>query len=316
VEQKKTHHKIYDFKMSDDDLNTLLDNFSKVHLSDAAGSPAHILVDSADELNLVAKDLDSYDMVAFDAEGVDLGRTGALTIATMQGFNEDNQDTNSPIYVIDVHVLGGAVVFSKENEEPSIRSVLEDPNITKVTFDCRADSDALFHQFGGVKLTGSIDLQVFDQAVRIHNGELPPKREINWIPFVQNMERVARRYSISMDKSNAPHKGNLNVWKQRPLSDASIAYAAKDIEVIRRMWYAMADAKVSDLLMARTIKCSARYESLFRDNPTEVTFRRNKNMVMEEIAIMRVDELPADHPKRVAETSTHRRLQRYRSKNY
>jgi hypothetical protein len=278
--------------MSDDDLNTLLDNFSKVHLGDAAGSSAHILVDSADELNLVAKDLDSYDMVAFDAEGVDLGRRGALTIATMQGFNEDNQDTHSPIYVIDVHVLGGDVVFSKENEKPSIRSVLEDPNTAKVTFDCRADSDALFHQFGGVKLTGSIDLQVFDQAVRIHNGELPPKRKNSWIPFVKNMERVARRYSISMNKSNAPHKGNLNVWKQRPLSNASIVYAAKDVEVIRRMWYAMADAKVSDLLMARTIRYSARYESLFRDNPIEVTFRGNKNMIMEEVAIIRVYELP------------------------
>jgi hypothetical protein len=289
--------------MSDDDLNTVLNIFSKVQLSAAAGSPAHILVDSADELNLVAKDLDSYDMVAFDAEGVDLGREGALTIATMQGFNKDvqNQDTHSPIYVIDVHVLGGAVVFSKENEVPSIRSVLEDPNITKVTFDCRADSDALFHQFGGVKLTGSIDLQVFDQAVRIHNGELPPKRNGSRLPFVQNMERVARRYSISMDKSSAPHKGNLNVWKHRPLSDASIVYAAKDVEVIRRMWYAMADAKVSDLLMARTIEYSARYESLFRDSRTEVTFRRNKNLVMEEIAIIRVNELPADHSKRVAQ---------------
>eukprot|EP00980_Cylindrotheca_fusiformis_P010782 scaffold2441_cov105-Cylindrotheca_fusiformis.AAC.8 len=291
-------------------MDELLESFRKVHL--ASKPNAHVFVDSADDLNLIAMDLAAYDKVAFDAEGVDLGRKGALTVAAMQGFNQDNKDKFSPIYVIDVQVLGGNVVFSKKAEKPSIRSILEDPKIDKVTFDCRADSDALFHQFG-VTLTGSIDLQVFDQAVRIHQGELPPQRERggSWIPYVQNMERVGRRYSIVIDKSTAPHRKNFNVWKDRPLSDESIAYAAMDIDVIRRMWYAMSEAKVSDLLMSRTKTCSARYERLFREYPYEVSYESNKNLTMEEHPIIKKSELPAGHPRRPAETSSHRRMSRY-----
>lgn len=302
----------------DDSLNEALDALRNIQLAGFGDDQKHILVDSADELNDVAKDLASYDQVAFDAEGVDLSRYGALTVAAMQGFDGKNKDKCSPIYVIDVQLLGGDAVFSKTSGTPSIRSILEDPKMTTVTFDCREDSNALFHQFGGVKLAGSIDLQVMDQAARIHQGELPPKRESGgtWIPFVQNMERVAGRYDITMNKSSAPHKANLNVWKERPMLEKTIAYAAKDIDVIRRMWYAMSDANISALLMARTIEYSARYESLFRDHHSEVTYERNKNMVMEERAIIQESELPAGHPRRVAETSTHRRLHTYRFRYY
>lgn len=258
------------------------------------------MVDSKDILSQVAKDLASYDRVAFDAEGVDLGRNGALTLACFQGFDSSNKSKFTPIYVVDVQVLGGDVAFPKSSEEVTLRSVLEDPSITKVTFDCRADSDALFHQFKGVKLTGTIDLQVFDQAVRIHKGESPPKRDGNRKPYVKNMERVSNPYSIgvSMDKANAPHRGNFNVWKQRPLSDKSIEYAAKDIEVIRKLWYAMDEANVSELLLQKTMEYSARYERIFRDAAREITFNGNKTMVMEEVAIIQKSELPDDHPSR------------------
>ena len=40
--------------------------------------------------------------MGFDAEGVDLGRTEEMAIATFQGFNEITNET--PIYVVDVEV--------------------------------------------------------------------------------------------------------------------------------------------------------------------------------------------------------------------
>lgn len=101
--------------------------------------------------------------VSFDAEGTNLGQTGTLTIVTMQGLRD--REKESSIYVIDVLVLTRVKVFSES--PPSIRSILEDPSVTKLTFDCRSDSDALYHQHN-VSLAGTPDVQIFDQAVRIH----------------------------------------------------------------------------------------------------------------------------------------------------
>src|SRR4051812_1927671 len=83
--------------------------------------------------------------IAFDTEGVHLSRTGSLTLASFLVLGRP-----AVLYLIDVQVLGAQRVFSQQL--PSLKAVLENPNITKVTFDCRTDSDALFHQFG-VSLT-------------------------------------------------------------------------------------------------------------------------------------------------------------------
>jgi len=75
----------------------------------------------------------------------------------------------------------------------------------------------------------------------IHNGELPPKKNIyvinGGIPFLDNMEVVSERYSIKLllSKHNAPHRLNNQVWKERPLSLACTNYAAHDVYLIEQM---------------------------------------------------------------------------------
>ena len=71
--------------------------------------------------------------------------------------------SRKPIYVVIIEVLGGDRVFSKTL--PSFHSLLEDSAVTKVTFDCRCDSNALFHQFGVFLAGGSTTL-------------MPPKNNI------------------------------------------------------------------------------------------------------------------------------------------
>lgn len=133
------------------------------------------------------EDLYSYNRFAFDTEGVNLGRSGDLTIATIQGIpssgvflawifswvGEVQQEATPKIYVVDVQLLGGDTVFSKDTT--SLRSLLEDESKHKLTFDCRADSDALYHQFD-VTLRGTIDLQVYDQAIKFTIEDLLPCR--------------------------------------------------------------------------------------------------------------------------------------------
>ena len=60
----------------------------------------------------------------------------------------------------------------------------------------------------------------------------------------------------------------------------------------------MDEANVSELLMQKTMEYSARYERIFRDAAREITFNRNKTMVMEEAAIIQKSELIDDHPSR------------------
>ena len=269
-----------------------------------------VRVDTPELFANALEDLYSYNRFAFDTEGVNLGRSGDLTIATIQGIpssgddqkNDEKDEAAPQIYVIDVQLLGGDTVFSKDTT--SLRSLLEDESKQKLAFDCRADSDALYHQFD-VTLRGTIDLQVFDQAVRIHNGELPPKKNVYVVndgtPFLDNMGVVSERYStkLLLSKHDAPHRLNNQVWKERPLSLACANYAAHDVYLIEQMWKVMANLKVSKLLMDRAYQHSQRYESMFRDRVEKISQFGDKLFIMEEHPIISEHELPTSHPRRL-----------------
>ena len=203
-----------------DEASKLSAELSKLNVGEKGGT---VFVDDEDCLRLCVKSLSACTEVAVDCEGVDLGRTGALTILTLS----DALDAGAAVYVVDVQVLGGDRVFCKdpqctdkdkslpssekekeaenlkekttvfaigagagreetladkdkknvgsssdkadttsflslpeiEKEKPSLRGLLENESIKLITFDCRSDSDALYHQFG-ISLSGVIDLQV------------------------------------------------------------------------------------------------------------------------------------------------------------
>ncbi len=263
-------------------------------------------VESEDHLVRAVEDISSSNAFAFDCEGVDLGRSGPLTIATFSSLD------SSTIYVIDVQVIGADRVFSKS--KPSCRALLES-NKAKVMFDCRSDSDALFHQFG-VKLSGVLDMQIFDQAVRIYNGEALPERcgylYPPYIPRLSNMNNVASRYGLSTAKMSAPHVYNAKVWSQRPLDAKAVAYAAQDAHIIKLIYRAAKDrvpstsasgdgrtALWSSLEKAVTSH-SKRYEALFRDRDTEVNRVLEKDFITEEIAIIHCSRLPSNHPNKIS----------------
>ena len=118
-----------------------------------------------------------------------------VSIATFRCITtDDSNHSDNTAYVVDVKVLTGERVFS--SHKSSFRSLLEDPNVVKVTFDCRSDSDALFHQFG-VTIQGVLDIQILDQAVRINSGEDVPHRNPyivhGGVPFLEGMSAVATR---------------------------------------------------------------------------------------------------------------------------
>ncbi len=80
-------------------------------------------VDTMEKLETALKSLGRHRKVAFDTEGVDLGRRGALTVASFIGLDEASTDDDGDekadyegngvvAFVIDISTLGGKRAFS------------------------------------------------------------------------------------------------------------------------------------------------------------------------------------------------------------
>ena len=89
----------------------------------------------------------------FDLEGVRFSRLGSIFLISLYVA------PRSETYLIDVHLLRGETFSTlSSNSGHSLKKVLENPNIPKVFFDCRNDSDALYSHFQ-ISLDGCSNLQ-------------------------------------------------------------------------------------------------------------------------------------------------------------
>ena len=156
--------------------------------------------------------------LSVDAEGVDLGRTGALCILQVAVFRLEGATAFhvSHVYLFDVHTLGVALF------DRGVRAILENPSIFKIMFDCRGDAAALYHQFQ-VTLQGVLDMQV-----ATHNG-------YKWL---SGFKKTLDKYDIAATAKEegvtlfAPERGgSYEVWKRRPLHPALCIYAVEDVRL-------------------------------------------------------------------------------------
>jgi len=256
----------------------------------------HVCVCTEDELGNACDQLEHFQEFSLDCEGVSLSRIGELTVLMIKPLRYLNGEYLEPIqgtcYVIDVLALGGRSSFNTEHGK-RLKAILESDSKLKVTFDCRTDSDALWHQCG-VLLTNVLDCQVFDQGCRLARGDAPPRRVGNRAPFVTGMARVAPRYlsrpaveALRVHHA-APHKDDPDVWRKRPLTDEAIAYAAGDCHVIAHMVATMKEKNISEDLMSRVLKRSEQYVNMFRGLTYVVTFETNRTLVMTEVSLLDV----------------------------
>lgn len=261
------------------------------------GDHPFILIEDMESVKSMIDKLSKYKEIAFDCEGVDLSRSGPLTLASFIGCakKDDNDDENNDeeiVYIVDVKKIDHKILFPKSSTNISLKTILESSEYLKVMFDSRADSDALFHQFG-VKLYNVLDLQVYDQGCRIANGERPPAPSNGWIPFVKGMKSVMINY-IPYDTRKklgegipAPHSNNSQVWGKRPLSENSLKYASDDVYIIKYMLKSMNDRHIPDDLMNAVIIHSNKRVGQLRDSVKEIVWStKNKRIFMEEHPIV------------------------------
>lgn len=87
-------------------------------------------------------------MLAVDCEGVQLSRTGALTLVQIA-------TSESPtVFLFDVHSIRERDVLVR-----TLKVLLEDHTRAKILHDCRRDAEALFYQLG-IRINNVIDTQV------------------------------------------------------------------------------------------------------------------------------------------------------------
>jgi exonuclease 3'-5' domain-containing protein 1 len=267
-----------------------------------------VLTSPGEALDRALRACVSSDVLAVDLEGVSMSRVGPVTLLQVAARDR--------VFLFDAQALGTAELFERavrpESSEDgdaedgdagarTLRCVLEDPRITKLMFDCRVDSDALFHQHG-VALRGVFDVQLADVASR--------RRKNLAVPLLSGMPKCAARHlagagrgataaslaALDADPADgsvtragatseaeavtrvtehlktrvkslyAPDKGgDARLWALRPISLEMRRYAALDVWLLLRIHGAMTeDQALDDAWRARVVAASPHRETEYR----------------------------------------------------
>lgn len=172
------------------------------------------VVERDSECRGIALQLEKYDVISVDAEGVQLGKDGQMTLLQIGTLQNE-------VYVFDV----------KENrnlfDNGKLRNVLENDKIVKVIHSCSGDSAALYYQFK-VQLQNVFDTQVAHIVIQEHKGTV-------LVPLLK-LEDICTTYSKSSKVSDQKQEVRKNwikevgsYWAKRPLTDEMIEYAAGDV---------------------------------------------------------------------------------------
>lgn len=236
------------------------------------------VVDTIEYARLVLKAFLYNDckQVTFDTEGVQLSRTGRLTVISISLCKPC-----SIAFLFDL-VSIGTDIFDCKNS--LMKCLIESKAVEKVTYDCRNDSNALFHQFG-VKLCNCLDLQVYQLGINIEGGWYE-SQVLQGIDYLKGLKFRSGKYltiqeNRDMWKEPAPHHRDPEIWGKRPLADTDWQYAANDVHCINRILSGMKHIKLSGDVQHRIKIGSQRYTEFFRDS--EVDYQANLEYFRDEL---------------------------------
>ncbi|XP_067658225.1 uncharacterized protein [Haliotis asinina] len=193
----------------------------------------HKVVDNVDDCIKAVDDLLKQPVVAVDCEGINLGKTGPLTllqVAKLDGF----------VYLFNVFVEPKVFI------EGRLKSFLENRNIVKVFHACSGDSAALKCQFD-VMLNNVFDVQRALFIIEKSEGrQLPYSRKLMDVcSRYTNVTSLERKEDVTKDdlfdghfRSMASHKKakldkcNAAYWATKELTPEMIDYACADVRIL------------------------------------------------------------------------------------
>jgi exonuclease 3'-5' domain-containing protein 1 len=177
-----------------------------------------------------------------DLEGVKLSRNGTVSLLSLYDHPART------VYLIDIHELGSSAFSTTATISPdqdttsipcTLKSVLESDKITKVFFDLRNDSDALFAHFN-VKLQGVQDLQLMELASR----QGSKARVAGLARSIQDDLSLSATAQTEIQKTKnagmllfTPERGgSYDIFNKRPLSPEIEKYCVQDVVHMPALW--------------------------------------------------------------------------------
>lgn len=207
-----------------------------------------VVVDCEIKLHQATTEVAGVQVLGFDCEGVDLGRFGKICIVQLS--------TRTKCFLFDVKDLDKESVIVL-----FLKSILENPSVTKVIHDCKMDSDALYHLLD-IKLCNSHDTQVWD-TILFNRGK------------GSNLNQTLSDTGCTINSARRPniyHQDNA-FWAKRPLTKHMIAWAAGDVSSLFELYekqLAMATVETS----TRCRMESERNEAFLRECLVHVSRKR------------------------------------------
>lgn len=167
---------------------------------------ANVLMHKITTLDRVTDELmeafSSTKVVAMDVEGVDLGRTGQISLIQLAPSPEH-------CFLLDV-------LHANDDLIKWLRAILESNEIVKVIHDCRMDSDALFHLFQ-IKL------------VNVHDTSCWHWKTTGVVDAALNVVLQTNGLKQNVVRDSSVYNANHAFWATRPLTPKMVEWAAGDI---------------------------------------------------------------------------------------
>jgi exonuclease 3'-5' domain-containing protein 1 len=197
-----------------------------------------------------------------DLEGINLSRHGTISIMTILATS-DLLPTDY-VFLINVHTLGAQAFTTPGTNGQTLQSILQDATKTKVFFDVRNDSDALYAHYR-ITLAGIEDVQLMESATR------PTTQSRRFVAGLakcieQNLSTMPTQstflaaWKLTKEKGeklfNPVRGGSYDVFNQRPIPADIIAYCAGDVvhlPALRAVFFAQT-ARQRDIIADQTAK--------------------------------------------------------------
>lgn len=177
------------------------------------------VVESVRACERALRRLSKEPIVAADGEGINLSRTGPLTLLQIG-------TASGRVYLFDI--LREPRMFS----DGGLGEFLENESIVKVMHSSKNDGEALFWQFG-VTLREVFDTQVAQMILdRADGRRYPPRLKLADVVTVHCPEKSG---IVELEKNSIQTKWNKTegeYWAQRPLTKEMKDYASNDVIVL------------------------------------------------------------------------------------
>ncbi|KAK3384020.1 hypothetical protein B0T24DRAFT_607158 [Lasiosphaeria ovina] len=184
-----------------------------------------------------------------DLEGTALSRNGTVSLITSLVYPQRTTR------LIDVLTLGKAAFTTPARDgRTTLKSILEDPTISKYLWDVRSDADALWALYG-VGLRGVTDLQLLENAGRAGNRKLirglskSIKRDLALTPA--DLDRWHRT------KTEGKRLMDENRFDVRPIAPDVVEYCLGDVALLPAL-HELYGGRVDAEWLAKVVDESAR----------------------------------------------------------